>query len=246
MKSLKKNKTKNNSKNVLLIGFPSNGLIGTFTTSYLINTLKMKQIGEIEHPNLPPTLYIENGDIYIPIRIYNKGCLYVIVSELPIEPKLAYEFGELILNFCKQHKIGKLMMVSGIDSPINNKQTKRVSGLVTHPDLEKILYENRIPKFLFGTIYGTDAAVISVFRKSKIPALILYAQCHPYIPDSKASIEAISTLFKVLNLKIDISDLKQKIDYLRIQYRTLMQDTVYALQQRPESKLASSAPQIYN
>ncbi len=36
-------------ENVLLVGFPSNGLVGTFTISYLINNLEMKQIGEIDH-----------------------------------------------------------------------------------------------------------------------------------------------------------------------------------------------------
>ncbi len=55
---------------ILLVGFPSNGLIGTFTISYLVHYLKMKQIGEIEMPELPPALFIDNGEIFAPIRIY--------------------------------------------------------------------------------------------------------------------------------------------------------------------------------
>jgi len=63
---------KSKSENILLVGFPSNGLVGTFTISYLIHYLGMKQIGEIDHPDLPPTLFVENGEILTPIRIYKK------------------------------------------------------------------------------------------------------------------------------------------------------------------------------
>jgi len=47
----------------LLVGFPSNGLIGTFSISYLIHHLKMKCIGDVELPYLPSTLFVEEGEI---------------------------------------------------------------------------------------------------------------------------------------------------------------------------------------
>ncbi len=48
-----KKSAKNSNDKVLIVGFPSNGLVGTFTISYLIHIQKMKQIGEIDHPGLP-------------------------------------------------------------------------------------------------------------------------------------------------------------------------------------------------
>ena len=42
-------------ENIMLVGFPSNGLVGTFTISYLVHHLEMTQVGEIEHPDLPPS-----------------------------------------------------------------------------------------------------------------------------------------------------------------------------------------------
>jgi len=59
-------------------------------------------------------------------------------------------------------------------------RSHKIFGLTTHKSLEETLYTNRIQKFLSGSIFGTDAALISVFRKSTIPALILYAECHPF------------------------------------------------------------------
>ena len=62
----------NTRENTLLVGFPSNGLVGTFAISYLIHSLKMRQMEEIEVPDLPSTLFVENGEILAPIRVYNK------------------------------------------------------------------------------------------------------------------------------------------------------------------------------
>ena len=70
---MKNQPSKTNDK-ILLVGFPSNGLVGTFTISYLVHSLKMNLIGEIEHPDLPPTLFIENGEEgLIKVSLRSKG-----------------------------------------------------------------------------------------------------------------------------------------------------------------------------
>lgn len=237
--------SKSIKENILLVGFPSNGLVGTFSISYLIHYLGMKQIGEIDHPELPPTLFVENGEILSPIRIYKKDNLFVIISDLPFDPYRAYDFSESILQFCKNNDIKKIIIVSGMETINREPKSPKIYGLTTHQSLEELLYENEIPKFLAGSIFGTDAAIISVFRKSKTPALILYAECHPFFPDPEASILAITTLAKVLNIKVDTTDIQKKMERLRIQHRNLMEETIRALQQQQQDKQTGRAPQIY-
>ncbi len=234
-----------NPENILLVGFPSNGLIGTFTISYLVYHLKMKQIGEMAHPGLMPTLFIENGEIFGPIRIYKKDNLYVIMSDLPFEPELAYEFSQSIIEFAKKKKIGKTIIVSGLDSKTRDPQAPKAFGLVTHQKLEELLYEYEIPKFLSGTVFGTDAAVITAFRESNIPALVLYCECHPFFLATEASVHAITVLSKILKVKIDTSELQTKLEHLRIQHRNLMQETIAALQQQAGKQPPSRMPHIY-
>lgn len=236
---------KNSKENVLLIGFPSNGLVGTFSISYLVHYLGMKQIGEIEPPDLPPTLFVENGEILAPIRIYKKENIFVIMSDLPFDPYRAYDFSELILQYCKNNDIHRIIIVSGMETINRDPKSPKIYGLVTHQSLEEILYTNQISKFLAGSIFGTDAAIISVFRKSKVPALILYAECHPFFPDPEASVLAIITLAKVLNVKVDTTDIQNKMEKLRIQHRNLMEETIRALQQQKQDNTPTRAPQIY-
>jgi uncharacterized protein len=205
----------------------------------------MKQIGEIDHLDIPPTLFIEDGEILSPIRIYKKNNIFVIISDLPLDPNLAYGFAESILEYCKKNDIQKIIIVSGMETINNDPKESKIYGLVTHQSLEETLYTNQISKFLTGSIFGTDAAIITVFRKSKIPTLILYAECHPFFPDPEASIIAIMTLAKVLNIEVDTTDIQKKMERLRIQHRNLMEETIHALQQQQLENQPSRPPQIY-
>ena len=206
----------------------------------------MPQIGEIDHPDLPPTLFVENGEIIEPIRIYKKDNLHVVISDLPFDQFLAYDFAESILKYCKKNDIGKIIIVSGMETVNRDPKDPKIYGLVTHQAIERTLYENDIAKFLSGSIFGVDAAMLSSFRKSKVPALILYAECHPFFPDPEASIIAITTLAKILKIKVDITEIKKRIETLRIQHRNLMEETMKALQQQQQEKRSQTrAPQIY-
>lgn len=233
----------NTQEKTLLVGFPSNGLVGTFSVSYLIHHFKMKQIGEIEVPELPPTLFVEGGEILAPIRAYNKKNIFVIISDVPFNQYLAEGFALAVHEFCRRNAIKKIVIVSGMETINQQKDSPKIYGLVSHPSLENILYNNEILKFLDGSIFGTDAAIISVFRKTKIPVLVLYAECHPFFPDPEASIVAIVTLAKILDVKVDTQDIQNKIDKLRIQHRNLMEETLRTLQQHQEKQ--TRVPQIY-
>lgn len=243
MAQKKSNQSKKANK-TLLLGFPGNGLVGTFTISYLISRLQMQLVGEINHPDMPPTVFVENGEIIGPIRIYKKGDLYAIIADVPIHPDVAYEFVRSLAEFCKREKISKVIVPSGVDTESVDKKDIKTYGLATDESLEKLLYDNSIPKFLAGSIIGTDAAVINTFRNYGIPLLMLYTSCHPFFPDPQASVHAITSLASVINIQVDTTDIQKRVDYLRIQHRNLMQETLEALYQQ-EKQAPSKVPPIY-
>jgi len=230
----------NPQENTLLVGFPSTGLIGTFSISYLIHHLNLKKIGEIEVSDLPASLFVEGGEILAPIRAYKKNHIFAIISDVPFDQYMAEAFAHAVHEFSKLKKIKKIVFISGMESINQKKDDPKIFGLVTHKNLESLLYNFQIPKFLDGSIFGTDAAIISIFRKTEIPLLVLYAECHPFFPDPKASITAIVTLAKILDVKIDTSEIQKSLDKIRIQHRNLMEETLRSLQEKP-----GKVPQIY-
>jgi uncharacterized protein len=231
-------------ENTLLVGFPSNGLVGIFSISYLIHFLKMEPSEEIELIDLPPVLFVENGEIIGPIRAYHKNNLFAIISDAPFDDYLAEEFAFVIQKFCIKNAIKRVICVSGMESTNPSFTSTQVYGLATHSSLESILYRNQIPKFLEGSIFGPDAAFISVLRKSDIPLLVLYSECHPFFPDPMAAINSLTMLSKILKIKINTRDIETKMDAIRIQYRHLMEDTMQTIQ--PQLKTQFKTPQIYN
>ena len=70
----------------------------------------------------------------------------------------------------------------------------------------------------------------------------MYAECHPFFPDPEASIVAIVTLAKILDVKVDTKDIQKTIEKLRIQNRNLMDETLRALKQQEKK---TRTPQIY-
>ena len=205
----------------------------------------MKQVGEIEMPELSPVLFIENGEIFGPIRIYKKENLFVIMSDIPFPIKIAHLFAESVIEVAKRNKIDKTIIISGLQSLDTENKNPQVFGLVTHKSLEIVLYENVIPKFLSGTIFDTDAVVLSALRRSNIPTIMLYAECHPLFPDPIASVRAITIISKILKIQIDVKDIKKKLEHLRIEHRKLMQQTIDAFQLDREAEPRKKMPQIY-
>ena len=229
---------------MLFVGIPGPGLIGILSLNYIIHSLKMDIVGEIEHSDLSNIIFIDNGELYGPVRIYKKNTLHVVISDVPIDYTIAEDFTESIIDFSKKNKIDMILFLSGMHAADRNLTNPKTYGLATDERLDKVLYENDIHKFLSGMIAGPDATILTKLKNSPVPTIVLYTECNFFFPDPEAAIHTINTISRILKTKIDITEFKKQIDFLRLQGRQLMEDTLTML--NPEkAKPAVPAPQIY-
>lgn len=227
---------------ILLIGIPGPGLIGTMTMTYIIHTLKMDLVGEIE--SRPATIvFVDNGQIIGPVRIYKKDRLFAVLSDIPIDYDNAIEFTESIIDFSKKNNVDMVIFTSGIHVPERNMSNLKTYGLVTHEKLEKVLYDNEIPKFLSGVISGPDATILTQLKNSTIPTIAFNTECNYFFPDPDASMQTIKMISRITKKNIDLAEFKKQMEYLRLQNRQLMEDTLNVLQTQQES--SAKPPQIY-
>ena len=228
--------------NTLLLGLPGPGLIGTMAMTYIIHALKMDLIGEIE--SSPASIvFIDNGQIVGPVRIYKKDKIFAILSDIPIDYDNAIDFTESVIDFSKKNSIDLIVFISGIHVPERNVSNLKTYGLVTQENLEKLLYDNEIPKFLSGVISGPDATILTQLKNSSIPTIALHTECNYFFPDPDAAMQTIKTLSHVIKIEIDLTEFKKQIDYLRLQNRQLMEETLNVLQAQKEQPTVP--PQIY-
>lgn len=241
MKKIKKNQLAE-SPSVLLLGIPGPGLIGTITTTYIIHALKMDLVGEIA--NSPTTIvFVDNGQIMGPVRIYKKDNLFAILSDIPIDYDNAVDFTESVIEFSKKNNVDLIVFMSGIHVPERNISNLKTYGLVTHEKLEKILYDNEIPKFLSGVISGPDATILAQLKNSPMPTIAFNTECNYFFPDPDAAMQTIKIIAQITKKNIDLTEFKKQMDYLRLQNRQLMEDTLNVLQAQQES--STTPPQIY-
>jgi len=228
---------------ILLVGIPGPSLIGTLSVTYIIHSLKMELIGEIAHPDLSSIVFIDNGELLGPVRSYKKGKLFAVLSDVPIDYELAPDFAESVIDFCEKNSIDFIIIFNGLHVAERNLANLKIYGLVTKQSLEKILYENEIPKFLSGMITGPDATILSILKNAPIPTLVLYTECNFFFPDPESAMHTIKTISRILKLEIDLTEFKNQIDFLRLHNRQLMEETLSVLQQEKEQPTVP--PQIY-
>ncbi|MDE1875555.1 MAG: proteasome assembly chaperone family protein [Thaumarchaeota archaeon] len=227
---------------VLFLGIPGPGLIGTMSMTYIIHALKMDLIGEIES-SPSSVIFVDNGQMIGPVRIYKKDKIFAIISDIPIDYDNAIGFTESVIDFSKRNHIDFIVFLSGIQVQERNMSNLKTYGLVTHEKLEKLLYDNAIPKFLSGVISGPDATILSQLRNSLIPTIAFHTECNYFFPDPDAAIQTIKIISQIIKTEIDLTEFKKQADYLRLQNRQLMEDTLNVLQTQKES--STIPPQIY-
>ncbi|MDE1830118.1 MAG: proteasome assembly chaperone family protein [Thaumarchaeota archaeon] len=243
---LNRNTVKNSKKiprepSVLIVGIPGPGLIGTLSVSYLVHALDMEIVGEIENPDTTPVVFIDDGEIFGPIRIYKSGSLYAVLSDIPIDYDMAVSFIQSLIEFAQKNGVDMILLPNGIHAGEKDPNNIKTFGLSTDERLDVVMYDNEIPKFLTGMIAGPDATILTYLKNSQVPALILFTQCNFFFPDPESAMHTIKTISNIVKRDVDLTEFKKQVNYLRLQGRQLMEDTLNIMQQEKETK----PPQIY-
>ena len=168
LNNLQKNKT------ILIAGFPGPGLVGSISTSYIIDKLNMHQIACVESEYISPGVIYVDGQLRHPFRLYanREGNVCVLVCEAPIIINGIHSVLNTVMDWAIKNAIQEVLVLDGIpiqgiprpdrqpiilgstemDEPMidsnennNNKNTaKDVSVSNTHHDVTSNLNRNTI------------------------------------------------------------------------------------------------------
>ncbi len=203
---------------MLLVGFPTFGLVGSISASYLTHTLGMKRIGYMMTDNLPPTVVMEEGLVEPPIRLYTTQTvcgldgkcdqLVVLISDIqpPVESLLS--IATATLDWAEENGVSNVVVLEGHPT----KEDKDAANVVA--------MANRAAQGVFdthgfqranGLITGFTGAMLLASIDRKIPVFCLVTQAHKEFPDANAAamlLEAANPLVPLL--VIDTKPLRQK------------------------------------
>ena len=110
---------------VLIDGFPGVGLVGTIVANFLINTLKLEQIGVIDSYKFPAISVIKDGEPHNPMRLYsgeqvcNDGTcnqVVVCVSEFTPPSDITKDLVNSLMDWAENNGCTKIISAEGFSS----------------------------------------------------------------------------------------------------------------------------------
>jgi uncharacterized protein len=226
---------------VLVEGFPGLGLVGTISASYLVEKLKMEQIGYITSDNFPPLAAVHNYKPAYPARIYasKKHNLIVLISEFIIPLQAIYELAEKIHIYAKEMGVSQIVSLGGIT--MKQDDDNKVYAITSMDKLTAELERHHKVKLIKeGATTGVTGVLLAEGAIENFPVVSFLAQAHEETMDPHASAMVLEVLKSYLSLEFDTNELDKEAESLDIKMKELLARTKSATAHYKKNEEATS------
>ncbi len=234
MKIILKEKPKNP---IIIEGFPGFGLVGTIASEFLIEHLKVKQIGKIWVDELPAMVAIHQGIVVDPIGIfYNKEYNIVIIHGVTGINKIEWKLSNAIIDIAKEMKAKEIISLEGIGSTKPTDETKTFCYSSNTKNADK-LRDAGCATLKEGIIMGTTGLLMLKAEKD-LAVSTIFAETHSQLPDSKAAAKVIEILDRYLELDVDYKPLLKQAEKFEEKLKDLMSKGAKVADEQEKKKLS--------
>jgi uncharacterized protein len=216
---------------MLVVGFPTHGLVGSVAVSYLVHSLEMSPIGHMLSDRFPPTVVMEAGVVQPPVRLYasrqicgvDGKCsqLVAVLSDIQPPPELLNPIGERLLDYAEARGIQLVVALEGQPVEQRSRGDVRVVAMCNSSAVD-VLESYRFPRAT-GLVTGFAGALLLASVGRKLPVLCLVAQAHKSHPDARAAARMLEIIRPMVPmLVIDTMPLKRKAEEIEGELRRNM------------------------
>ena len=250
---------------ILIAGFPGAGLVGSISTSYIINKLHMNQMACVESEFIVPGVIYAEGKLRHPFRLYSneEGDVCVLVCEAPIMVHGMYSVLDTVVKWALDNKVKEVMVLDGIaveglpDSKrvpiILSSDGKAADGAnLIHDNNNSDVTNKEEKDYDDSSIYPTTAfiggiagGILSSCLSNGIASKALLIFAARGMPDPEGSAILIESLSKITNnesLKIDTQQLRKQGASLKTRMEKIIQS--FAEQQQGQQQQGQNPARI--
>jgi uncharacterized protein len=225
---------------LLIAGFPGPGLIGSISTSFIIESLRMRQIACVESEFIMPGVIYVGGKLRHPFRLYanNEGTICVLVCETPILVQGIHRVLDAVMKWALGSNVTKVLVLEGMpmqgipqskrnpfilsnteeDHTLINKLNElKQSSKKSQEEIgnETVSQYNDTTSDNLGPTYigGISGGLLSSCISNNIPCSAVLVPSLSGIPDPEGAAIILDTLAKItrfVELKIDVSKLREQ------------------------------------
>jgi uncharacterized protein len=231
---------------ILIAGFPGAGLVGSISTSYIINELAMSQIACVESQFIVPGVIYAEGKLRHPFRVYSnvKGDVCVLVCEAPIMIQGIYSVLDAVMNWALHNKVREVMVLDGI--PVEGLPDPKRTPIILSSDGKKADEANLIHDYNIdvtkkeevddaASVYpstafvpGLAGGILSSCLSNGIPSKALLIHASRGIPDPEGAAILLDSLGKITentSLKIDTTKLRKQGAAIKTRIENIIQSS---------------------
>jgi uncharacterized protein len=236
------------SNSMLVVAFPTVGLVSSIAGRFIIDSLKLDEIGAIVSNNFMPATVIHNSIPSPPVRIYTgeKICgpdgsceqIAVIISEFMPPMETIKLLGDTILEWSDKKGCKTIVALEGTHAVGDVKKQKlQVFGVASNPTMKNILKKHKIEETKEGMITGVSGVLLYEGVLMNHDVLCLLAEAHASYPDSRAAGNLLEKLDIMLpEIKIDPKPLYKEAEEIEKNIRKFLE------QSRPTAPSMPSVP----
>jgi uncharacterized protein len=212
---------------VMLFGFPDVGLVGVIAASHLISELKdLEEVAYMDSKLLPPLIVLHEGLPHSSIRIFGNHDVLLAVSETAISADVIYPIMHALIDWGKSKNVKMMISMSGIPTQERQDlQELKVFAAASKPEILKTVQDQGIEILKEGYMVGPQGLMLQRCAIIGLPAITLLAQCFFNYPDPEAAAEVLKELAKITGIKVDVSQLLEKGEEIRLKARDVMKRT---------------------
>ena len=192
---------------VIFAGFVGAGLVGPLAVGYMIDKLKMKEIGYIRSRHLPPSTVFMQGRLRHPFRLHSNkdGTICGIICEITL-PVGLHDIVNTILDWAEKNGSHEIVILDGVASATHDDK----AFCAAEEDLCRVMENNDIKMIPQGFITGVAGGLLNECLVRKIQGVTLLVKANDKGPDPLAAATLVEAVNRAYDMNIDTTELRKE------------------------------------
>ena len=220
------------SQAMVVVGFPTFGLVGSIATAYLVDSLKLREVGAMLSTAFPPAAVVKEGVGSSPVRVFigDVKCgprgeceqLCIVESTIAPPPKATTRLAYALVEWAQAHRARQLVCLEGVKMEAGEADEARIFGVANDPNGRKMLDTLKVTPPADGLMMGLGGVALYAARALGQPALCLIAETRENFPDARGAAKLLEVLQPLVPLMgIDERPLLEQAEILEKVFREL-------------------------
>jgi uncharacterized protein len=216
-----------------LVSLPDTGLVGVIGAMHVVKNLGLREVAGIDsYVYLPPIIVVSGGFLRAPIRVFAGGNLLVVYNEFSLPQHGLIQLSRVLVDYLERRGVDYVILSSGL--PAQNRfelESLKTYYLATTPRAIELLKNTNATPFENGFLAGAYALLLKELSRARINTILLLTESFLEFPDPEAAARSIEFVSRIINKPIDVKELLEQAEMIRIKARDAMRNTMRGLAQ---------------